>query len=180
MFSLFKQGRKVALNFLSFLIVYAVFIPLVFTVAGENAGIWMPFYSFLVGLFLSFVTWGDVYEQAMREKRAIYDLHPSPHKGIFIGLVGISPFVVLTIAAFIFTNLMSEKLNFTVQLISIINNAFLSPVFFIISLLGNGIPAYIAAVLFIPFICWLAYLFGNRGITRKNLMAAIKSKKTIK
>jgi hypothetical protein len=174
MFSVFKQGRRVTLDYLVFLILFAVFLPLLVTLTGKDAGKWMPYYSLLMGLVLTVILWPDIYDQAVKEKKKIYNLDPSPHKGILIVLVGFAPYIVLTAAAYIFTGIMAERMKLPSQVITLINNAFLSPVYFISALLGNGISAHIAACLYVPLTCYLAYFAGNKGITRRGLTASVK------
>ncbi len=169
MFSVFKQARRVSFDYLIFLIVYVVFLPLVISIAKDNANKWIPLYAFIVSAMLYLVIWTELYEYGRKEKKPMYNLDPSPHKGILIGILGVLPFYILAIAAFLFNQLKAEELNFTPELIDIINNAFLSPVYFLIVILGGSTAGYVLGIVSVPVVCYLAYLFGHKGITKKGL-----------
>lgn len=170
MFSIYKQARKVAFDYLVFLIVYVAFLPLIISLAKDNIDTWAVIYSLIVGMLMFLVMWTDIYEMARKEKKPMYKLDPSPHKGFVIGLLGMVPVYILSAAAFIFTGMMGEEIPLTPELINIINDAFLSPLFFIISLLDRSAAAYVTVYLAVPVLCYLAYYTGNKGITKKGMI----------
>jgi hypothetical protein len=174
MFSIYRQARKVTFDYLVFLIVYVAFLPLIISLAKDNIDVWAVLYSFIVGMLMFLVIWTDIYEMAKKEKKPMYKLDPSPHKGLLIGFIGMLPAYILSAAAFIFTGMMGEEIPLTPELINIINDAFLSPMFFIISLLDRSPAAYVTAYAAVPLICYLAYLMGNKGITKKGIINSIK------
>ena len=84
MFSIYKQARKVAFDYLVFLIVYVAFLPLIISLAKDNIDTWAVIYSLIVGMLMFLVMWTDIYEMARKEKKPMYKLDPSPHKGFVI------------------------------------------------------------------------------------------------
>ena len=178
MFSVFKQGRKVTLDYLTFWFVFVFFLPAVIALGKDNFVKWIPFYSFLVGSLMCLVIWTDVYEFAIKEKRPIYNLSPSPYKGLLIGLLGFFPYYILSAAANIFGSMAAEKFDFTQELVYVINNMFLAPVFFVTRLLGGGAAAYVITYIFIPALCFAAYFSGNKGYTKRKIVDRIKKRFT--
>ena len=175
MFSVFKRGRKVTFDYLIFLIVYVVFIPLVLSLAKDNFNKWMPLYSIIICLMMTLVIWSEVYEFGSKEKKPMYKLDPSPHKGFLIGVLGFAPFFILGFAAIIFTDLYAEQLKLTPEMIDLIDSAFFAPVFFLIAMIGKSTTAFVVASLYIPVLCYIAYLFGHKGITKKQIKSKLKS-----
>ncbi len=175
MFSVYKQGRKITIDYLIFLIIYVVFIPLLISLAKDNFDKWTPVYSIFVCFLMTLVIWSDVYEFAVKEKKPMYKLDPSPHKGILIGLLGFAPFLILGLISIVFTDQFAEKLNFTPELIDIVNTAFFAPIYFLIAFMGKSIASFVAASLFVPVVCYVAYLLGHKGITKKQIITKVKS-----
>lgn len=175
MFSVFKQGRKVTFDYLIFFIIYVVFIPLLISLAKDNFSKWTPVYSIVICLMMTLVIWSDVYEFAVKEKKPMYKLDPSPHKGLFIGLLGFAPYLILGLIAFVFTETFAEQLKFTPEMIDIVNTAFFAPVYFLIALTGKSALSFVLASGFVPVVCYTAYLLGHKGITKKQITNKIKS-----
>jgi hypothetical protein len=175
MFSVFKQARKVTFDYLIFLIVYVAFLPLVISIAKDNVDKWIPLYAFIVSSLLYLVIWSELYEYGRKEKKPMYNLDPSPHKGFLIGILGVLPFYILAMAAFLFNHLKAEELKFTPELIDIINNAFLSPVYFLIVIFGGSTTGYFLGTVSVPVVCYLAYLLGHKGITKNGIKKQVKN-----
>ena len=70
--------------------------------------------------------------------------------------------------------MLREDIGLTEELIDIINNLFLSPIYFIMAIFGDSVITRIVTYLYVPLLCFLAYLMGNKGIRKKPYVDKIK------
>jgi hypothetical protein len=120
------------------------------------------------------IIYADLKQLAMKEKRPQYNLKPYPLKGLVLGLIGFSPFIILT--------LVYPLINFNNEIYDnvkrLIFNAILGPVYFIAKMGKGSYAAYIVASLVVPIISMLSYMAGYYGFNFPKLKKFDKNKKT--
>ena len=167
-----KNGSKVLFDYVTSLILFVVFLYVFMSLAKDNFGVLLPYYSLLLFLFAFFVIYNDMKRLALKEKKPQYELHPYPLKGLVYGLLGIVPIALpVAVAALIpLGNEASERIK------ELAINTFLGPVFFMAKWFDESVLGYIAAILLIPLISTLGYLAGYYGI---EIMGKLKKKKAL-
>ena len=96
-----------------------------------------------------------------KEKR----LSISALKGFALGLVGITPLILIGLTYFI-VNIETPVVK---EIVEYGYRKFLfGPVYFIADLLGEGVASYTVAVLAIPVTAMIGYLFGYYNFSLKN------------
>ena len=131
-----KNGSKVLFDYVTSLILFVVFLYVFMSLAKDNFGVLLPYYSLLLFLFAY------------------------PLKGLVYGLLGIVPIALpVAVAALIH---LGDDISEHIKELAI--NTFLGPVFFMAKWFDESVLGYIAAILLIPLISTLGYLAGYYGI----------------
>ncbi len=167
-----KSGAKILYNYTMTLIIFVVFLYPFMTISGKYFSNLLPVYSFVLFVFIGFLTYTDMKELAVMEKKPQYELDPKPWKGFVMGLIAIVPLVIIesVLASLHFGTDTAERIR------HLAINGFLGPMYFIIRLFNESIVGYIAAILLLPAIAGLGYLLGYHGI---NIMKKIKKKEQV-
>lgn len=160
-----KSGLKVLADYCISVIIFVVFLYMFLSVTKDNYSFWIPLYSFMNFLLLSFTLFSDIKKLAIKEKKPYYEIKTYPLKGFVIGLIGIIPiFLLQLIYPFIILN--GDMLN---RIKELTLKVIMGPVYFIVRLAGGTTLGYILATLIIPIITLLAYMAGYYGFEfRKN------------
>ena len=167
-----KSGAKILYNYTMTLILFAVFLYPFMTLSGKYFNSLLPVYSIALFIFIAFLTYTDMKELAIMEKKPQYELDPKPWKGLVMGLIAIVPLAVveMVLASLRFGNDTAERIR------HLIINGFVGPMYFIVRLFNESIVGYIAAILLLPAVAGLGYLLGYHGI---NIMKKLRKKEQV-
>jgi hypothetical protein len=166
-----KNGFKVFVGYGITLIVFGVFIYVFLSLAKNNSGQLLPYYSLLMFLMAFAIIYSDMRRLAEKEKKPQYDLHPYPLKGFVYGILGFSPIALLEIIS-IFLVFESQFAN---RIRELAVNTLMGPLFFIVKAFNEKPLGYILASLAIPIIAMFGYLAGLYGFSFSKYLK--KSKK---
>lgn len=155
-----KHGARILYNYSMTLIVFLMFIYPFMAITGDKFGSLLPFYCLAMFAFVAFLTYSDMKDLAIKEKKPQYELEPMPWKGLIMGLIGMLP-VVLVVTVLSLIHLETE---FAERIKHVAINGLLGPMYFVIRLSNESIIGYIAAILLLPAISGLGYLMGYHGI----------------
>jgi len=127
-------------------------------------------YSLVIFLLMSAILYSDMHKLATKEKRPQYNLKPYPLKGLVIGILGFSPFIVVELLyPFIVFN--SEVAN---RIKHLALNTLLSPMYTVLKL-GHEYPqSYAIASMVVPIIAALGYAAGFYGFELSVYMKKFK------
>jgi len=155
--NLLKNSLKVLSDYAISLVIFGVFIVTFI----EHRVI----YSGVIFVIMCSIIYADMKQLAIKEKRPQYDLKPHTLKGLIFGLIGFSPFIILTLV-YPHISFESELYN---NLKRLIYNGLLGPVYFIAKLGGGSFAAYLTATLVVPVIAMLSYMAGYYGFNFPSL-----------
>lgn len=170
--SIIKRGLKVSMNYAMGLVLFLIFSSMVFGLAKDSVSSVMPWFSFLIALLTVMAIYVEMRTTAFKEKRPQYGINPSPFKGFIYGLIGIVPYLLIEIIILLVqvpTDLETLKLR--------LFQGVASPLYWLARLMGNKIPYYFIAWLFVVLIAALGYYAGYREFY---VMAWIRQKLGIK
>jgi len=157
--SYIKNGLKVLFGYLISLVIFAVFLYVVLSIAKENLYKWLPVYSFVIFLLMFAIIYSDIKRLAAKEKRPQYNLNPYPLKGLIYGLLGFSPLIFLEL---IYPLIVFED-STLMRIKEIILNTLLGPLYWLLKITGETAAGYAAVSAVVPAISMLAYLAGYYG-----------------
>lgn len=154
-----KNGLKVLFGYCISLLVFGIFIYVFISLAKDNTGPLLPYYSLLFFLMAFSIIYTDMKKLAEKEKKPQYDLHPYPIKGLVYGLIGFAPIMLLEIISvfIVFEDQFAGRIK------ELAVNTLMGPLFFIIKAAGEHPIGYILASLTVPLIAMLGYLAGFYG-----------------
>jgi membrane protease YdiL (CAAX protease family) len=155
-YSQLKRGLKVTTDYLIMLIVFVVFALLALNFAKEGSAGFVPLFSFLVFLLSFYTIYVDMRNIAFKEKRPQYNINPSPFKGLFYGLIGVIPLIILQI---IVMNLGFPESLQTFQ--RRIYQGIGGPLYWFTRLIGNQPLHYLLSFILIVIIAGLGYFAGH-------------------
>jgi hypothetical protein len=171
-----KSSLKILIDYCLSLILFVVFIYIFYLVTKQNFGYWLPVYSFVIFCMTATIIYSEAHKLAVREKRPYYKLKLYPWKGLVLGLIGYSPFILLQfVYPFIVFNdkILNQAKHLTL-------NALMSPLYWLLKLGGEATAAYIAASLVVPVVAMLGYMAGYYDfeirVALKKLMKKYKAK----
>lgn len=167
-----KSGARILYNYSMTLIFFVMFMYPFMSVTGDKFNAWLPAYCLIGFAFIAFLTYTDMKELAVKEKKPQYELDPRPWKGLVMGLLGFIP-VALVVSVL---SLLRFETEFAERLKHLAINGILGPVYFVVRLFNESIIGYIAAILLIPAVAAIGYLMGFYGI---DIMKKIRKKKPI-
>jgi len=156
-----RNSAKVLFNYVLSLIVFAIFAYIFMSLAGSSFNSLLPFYCFVVFLFVFFLVYSDMKKLAEKEKKPQYELNPYPLKGLVYGALGFLPIAVLELISvfIVFEDKMVDHLKHVAV------NVLMGPLYFIIRILGEKPLGYILASLVIPLLAMLGYMAGYFGVS---------------
>ncbi len=167
-----KSGARVLFNYTMTLVVFFIFIYPFMSVTGDKFNNWLPLYCFVAFAFIALLTYSDMKELAIKEKKPQYELEPKPWKGLVIGSMGILP-VALVVSVL---SLLRFEASYAERIKHLAINSLLGPEYFIIRWLNESIVGYIAAILTIPVVAAAGYLMGYFGI---DIIKKLKKKEDV-
>jgi len=159
MMNYIKGGLKVLTGYCITLLIFGVFLSIFLSMAGDNSFKWLPVYSFVIFILMSFMMYSDMHTLAVKEKRPQYNLKPYPFKGFILGLIGFSPFILLELV-YPLIRLEGELPN---RIKHLALNTLLGPLYGFIKLGGSTPVAYAIAALIVPILAMLGYMSGFYG-----------------
>ncbi len=168
-----KCGAKILYNYSMTLLVFFIFIYPFMAVTGDKFNNWLPVYCFAAFTFVALLTYSDMKELAVKEKKPQYELEPRPWKGLVIGLMAMLP-VALAVSVLA---LLHFEASYAERIKHLAINGLLGPAYFIIRLFNESIVGYIVAILLIPAVAAIGYLMGYFGI---NIIKKIRKKEQVK
>ena len=168
-----KGGLKAIGNYGATLIIYVILFYAFMAITGESFDTWLPLYSCVMFVIMAVLLYTDMWHLAAKEKRPQYELSPYPLKGLVLGLLGVLPLVIIVVLGY--SIVLSDEVLNALKLF-VVERVILGPVYFIIALFNKTIIGYIVALLSIPLLAMLGYIFGYYGI---QLGAKIKIKNEV-
>lgn len=158
-----KGGLKVFGSYAIADLFFLVFLYTFIAISKDNFSNWLPYYSFVIFLFLFLLLYSDIKRLALKEIKPQYDLNPYPLKGLVYGLVGFLPIILLELVypLIVFNDPALNRIK------ELLLNSVMGPVFFILRLGNKSVLSYILASLAIPFITMLGYLAGFHNFELK-------------
>ena len=155
-----KYGAKILSNYSVTVLFFLIFMYPFMSIAGDYFDTLLPYYCFLFFVFIAFLTYAEMKELAIKELKPEYELDPKPWKGIVIGLIAITP-VVIVVSILTSMNLENEVYE---RIKHLAINGILGPMYFFIRWFRESVIGYIMALLLLPAISTLGYLAGYYGI----------------
>lgn len=174
-FSQLKRGLKVTGDYFTMLVLFVVFALLALNFSNDGSAGFVPVFSFLVFLVTFYVVYVDMRTMAFKEKRPQYGINPSPFKGLFYGLIGVIPPIVLQIIV------MSLSIPEPLQTFQRrIYQGIGGPLYWFTRIIGTQPIHYFLSYVLVILIAGLGYYAGHREFyfvsTMRNLLG-IKPKK---
>lgn len=151
-----RKALKTSIDYLVVLLIFLVFLYTFVAITGGKFTGWFPVYSIVNFIILFFILYSDYKQLAAKEKKPQYGLKSYPIKGLYLGIVGFIPMVVVFFIL-LMINIQDEALA---KLMNLFADGVLGPVYFIVQAGGGTVVAYAAAILAVPAIVTLGYLAG--------------------
>ena len=159
------KAMKTVLDYIIALAIYFIFFLPYITILGDNANDWLWLLSLILFLFLARMLFKDYKSMGRKAPNKEKRLSISALKGFALGLVGITPLILIGLTYFI-VNIETPVVK---EIVEYGYRKFLfGPVYFIADLLGEGVASYTVAVLAIPVTAMIGYLFGYYNFSLKN------------
>lgn len=174
------RGLKISTSYAISLILFGILVMPILSIAKDNTPQIMPFFSFLLFWVLFYLVYIEMRVLAFKEKRPQYNINPSPYKGIFYGVIGILPLVIIELILI----LVKVPKDYT-QLMGRIYQGFAAPLYWFAKLIGNAPIHYVLSFVLVIVAAFLGYFAGHKdfmlvSVLRKKLGIKSTPKKPVK
>ena len=159
-----RHALKTTTDYLAILFVFVILSYPVVSMGGENPAPAVRIVSVLLFLLLFALLYRDMNEVATRERRPQYEIHPTPLRGLLLGLVGLIP--VWLVQAVIALLPLTGNETLRTRLLQ----AICVPLYWLASLLGGQPLLY---VLLLPVVALMGFLGYWAGLKDFFLMQRI-------
>ncbi len=150
------RGLKITTDYLTTLVMFAIFLAIVMNVFKNNLETGVFIFSIIIFLVFFSMTYTNMSEVAFKEKRPQYGIHPSPYKGFLYGVIGMLPILILQLVNY-FIPYGDRLLTFERRVLQ----GLTSPLYWLASLISDQSWTYHLVLLVIPIIAGLGYLAGH-------------------
>lgn len=151
-----RRGLKVTGDYTITLVLFAIFLSIVISIAKNNLQTGVFIFSIIIFLILFSMIYTNMRDVAFKEKRPQYGINPSPYKGFLYGIIGTLPIFILQLFYYVIP--FGEELH-TLQFR--ILQGITGPLYWIASLISDEAWAYHLVLLVLPVMAGLGYLAGH-------------------
>lgn len=148
-----KGALRVVTNYSISLLLFALFFLTLYK--------YLFVYSLIIFLILFLFIYLDMWKLATKEKRPQYGIKNYPLKGLIYGLIGFSPFVLISLIIPLIP--LQTAMVDVGRLKHVAVNTVLSPLFWAIKWGNEQTYAYIISYFIVPVISMLGYMAGHYG-----------------